>query len=78
MSYEQMEAMLVQEIAEVRATEAVILRSMRRGSVSVTAEYARLQAQVNRIEGLLAAMDSSSFYMRSAAIGQRASAAYRS
>ena len=30
MSYEQMEAMLVQEIAEVRATEAVILQSMKR------------------------------------------------
>ena len=73
-----MEAMLVQEIAEVRATEALIVQSMRRGSDSVTDEYERLQEQVNRIEGLLAVMDSSSFYMPSATIGQRASAAYRS
>ncbi len=77
MSYEQMEAMLVRGIAEVRATETVILRSMKRGSDSVTTEYARLQEQVNRIEGLLAAMDSSSFPMRTAASSQRESAAYQ-
>ncbi|HYI94699.1 MAG TPA: hypothetical protein VEX68_14230 [Bryobacteraceae bacterium] len=78
MSYEQMEAMLVQGIAEMRTTEAVILRSMKSGSDSVSTEYARLQEQVKRVEGLLAAMDVDSFHMPAPASNQQAFAAHRS
>ena len=60
MFYEQMEKMLVQRIAEVRASEISVLRAIQEGSDHVGNEYTRLQEQLTEVEGLLAAMDSSS------------------
>jgi cell division protein FtsB len=61
MSYEQMEAMLVRKIAEVRASEAVVLLAFEeRSNRKASAEYSLLQEQIAQVEGLLAAMDSAS------------------
>lgn len=59
MSYETMETLLIERIAEIRASEALIANSFQRHNPGalVKLEYSRLQTKMGEVERLLAAMD---------------------
>jgi len=59
MSYETMETLLIERIAEIRASEALIANSFKRRSpeAHVKLEYSRLKEKMGEVESLLAAMD---------------------
>ena len=62
MSYEMMEALLVQKIASLRKSEATLARSLRSAGCGVrffdfSAVQQRIDRQIFEVEQLLAAMD---------------------
>jgi hypothetical protein len=67
MSYETMEALLVQKIARLRESEATFERSLQQNAkgvsvVALTSAHARMNAQLREVEQLLAAMDAAPAY----------------
>ena len=63
MSYEMMEAVLVQKIAKLRQSEAVLVRSLdllANGAhvIDLNAAHQRVHAQMQEVEHLLAVMNS--------------------
>ena len=57
MSYEAMEAMLVDGIFEIRTSEAAVLKSLGSHESDAARELQRLQAKLENLEQLLSAME---------------------
>lgn len=58
MSYEMMEAMLVEGIAELRESEAGFLKSFKRpNAADLSVQHKRIQSRLNELEQLLLLMD---------------------
>jgi hypothetical protein len=67
MSYEMMEALLVQKISTIRRSEAMIARSLRSASggsnvMYLTAAQQRMYSEIEQVEQLLSAMDAAPSY----------------
>jgi hypothetical protein len=67
MSYEMMEALLVQKIARLRESEAMFARTLQSSGngtkrSSLSTAHASMNAQILEVEQLLAAMDAAPLY----------------